>query len=135
MGITFLEKLKLLTYKLMLAPSIACLITTYKDTATYVSNCSNQYACHESLLQGWPKCGPPTYFCGPWTFLVIWKNKNLVKNCTYFFSISIKRTNKFCYSVIETNFKKCGPRWKYIFLFGPRSKKSGHPCSITFATF
>jgi len=34
-----------------------------------------------------PKCGPPTYFCGPWNFFI---TRNLVKN----FNKNIQRTIK-----------------------------------------
>ena len=51
---------------------------------------------------------------------------HLVKNCTYFFSKSIKKKE------IVIIFEQCGPRRKIIFKFGPRSKRSGHPCPVTY---
>jgi len=31
-----------------------------------------------NIVQGWPKCGPSTCFCGPWTFLSF--ERNIAKN-------------------------------------------------------
>ncbi len=61
--------------------------------------------------------GPPTYFCGHWTFFVTWKG-NLInfiktnldkKNSTYFLSTTIKKINFYCFAEIVTSFKNCGP--------------------------
>jgi len=93
------------------------------------------------LLQTWPKCGPPTYFCRPWTFLCYVEKQhisstktNLAKNCTYFFSKCIKRTNFFFASQIllfKNQFLSIvRPEMQIFYKFGPRPKKSGHPCSI-----
>ena len=89
------------------------------------------------LYKGWPKCGPPTYFCGPRTFFVIWKSSTYSlftpirwKTVHIYSQKASKGPIFFC--VIVTNFKKCGPRWKIIFLFGPRLKKSGHPWTILY---
>jgi len=92
-----------------------------------------------TIKQTWPKCGPPTYFCGPWAFFwfekkqhidlllsEIWSkavNKSIIK--TKFF---LHRSN--CNFII-TYFQYYGPWWKIVFKFGPRSKKSGHPFHIT----
>jgi len=87
------------------------------------------------LDQTWPKCGPPTYFCGPWTFLCYEKKQHidllLPKIWSKAVNKSIKRTKFF---LLHRNcnfhdhfFEWCGPRWKIVFKFGSRSKKSGHP--------
>ncbi len=86
------------------------------------------------IYQTWPKCGPPNYFCGPWTIFHFENDE-----------ISREWSKKFCSSDMSANLVKCAALSDiYIFFnlvkcsalgdiflkFGPQTKKSGHPCYI-----
>ena len=60
-------------------------ILKYSVNTTYGSN---------ALLQTWPKCVPPTYFCGPWSFLSFEKKLHKPNFCPYLLRINTKNGQK-----------------------------------------
>ena len=75
-----------------------------------------------AIWQTWPNCGPLNIF--------------VTSKLSIFLSINIRndhrRKNRPKKFTGPQKFHLCGPQKNIIFKFGPRAKKSGHPCYMVY---
>jgi len=76
------------------------------------------------------KVGPPTHFCGPWTFFYCEKKQHVDLLLPEIWSKAVNKSMKRTKKISAALILNCAARdEKIVYKFGPRSKTSAHPCN------